>query len=188
MISLLFNRDFYDIANKTNKELAIRSIDCKLELNNDEIGCVIGYIFDLMLIGGPTDEDIQLFKKQSDEKIFSLYKEIGRLEEFKNMVRDGTTNILEIVDEVDYENFVEKNCFTESDYESFLEEYNLEDVSQFAEDHRYVILINEIEIVDSCCNVSEIEVLNSIKETLYFILDISNCIYIDSNYRSLMMS
>ena len=185
MISLLFNRDFYDISNKTNKELAIRSIDSKLVLDGTNIGFVKGYIFDLKLIGGPTEEEEQLFKKQSDEKIFALYKEMGKLEEFKNMVRDGMTNILDFVDENDYEDFVEKNCFTESDYEDFLDEQDLEDVSQYAAEHRYVILINEIEIDDSSCNVSEIDVLDSIKETLFVILNVSDSVFIDSNYNAL---
>jgi len=168
LISLLFNRDFYDISNKTKKELAIRSIDSKLGLDDNNIGFIKGYIFDFKLIGGPTEEDKQLFKKQADEEILAL--------------NDNITNLLEIFDEVDYENFVEKHCFTELDYESFLEANNLEDVSQFAEDHRYVILINEIEITDSSLNVSVREVLDSVKKTLYIICDVPDCIFIDSNY------
>ena len=184
MISLFFNRDFYDISNKTNKKLAIRSIDGNLMHDGKNIGFIKGYIFDLKLIGGPTEEDKQLFKKKSDEEIFASYKEMGKLEEFKDMVRNRMTDILEIVDEEDYQKFIEKHCFTESDYESFLEEYNLEDVSQFADGHRYVILIKEIEITDSSSNASEREVLDSIKEPLYIIFDISDCIFIDSNYNT----
>jgi predicted house-cleaning noncanonical NTP pyrophosphatase (MazG superfamily) len=179
LISLLFNWDFYDCSNKTNKELAIRSINSKLKYEDNEIGYVKGFMFDFKLIGGPKEEDLQLFKKQSDEEIYSCYGD--------NMDRDEMINILDIIDENDYEKFVEKHCFTESDYESFLEEHDLEDVSQFAEDHRYVILIQEINIANSYCNLSEREVLDTIKETLYIIFDVSDCVVINSNYEKVVM-
>ena len=143
MISLLFNGHYYDISNKTNKELAIRSFDSKLICDSNEIGYLKGFSFDFKLIGGPNEEDLQLFKKQSEEKIFASYKDIGKLDEFKNMVRDGMTEILEIIDDGDYANFVEKYCFTEDDYENFLEEQNIEDVNLFGEEYRYVFLFKK---------------------------------------------
>ncbi len=188
MLSLLFNRDFYNSSYNTNKELAIQSIDSKLDYNGNGVGFVRGYIFDFKRIGGPTEDDLKLFKQQSDEKVFAIFKEVGRLEEFKNEVRDRQTDILDIYDEDDYENFIIQHCFTNYDYESFLEEHNLEDVGQFVDKYAHVILIQEIQITESHNNVGESQVIELLKETLVAYLDMTDYVLLDSNYTEVVLS
>lgn len=186
MISVLFNKEFYNIDNKSNKELAIRPIDCKFEHEGLDLGYLKGFIFDLNLIGGPNEEDFRIMKKESDDETYAFYKELGKLEEFNNMVKDNTTDILNFVDEVSNEKYISKNCFTESDYEDFLDENNLDCIFEFANNHRYVILIQESDQFIPGPEVNLITMVTSVKEALNVIFGIGDCIFINSEYKMIL--
>jgi len=188
MLSVLFNKEFYNYEGKSNKELAIRSIDCKFECEGNDVGHLKGFIFDLNLIGGPHEEDLLIMKKESDEETYAFYKEIGKLEEFNNMVRDNDTDILDYIDDAVYENYIMKNCFSESDYEVFLDDNNLNCVFEFANNRRYVVLIREFGKFRSDFGVDLKIMVTTVKESLYAVFGIDDCIFINSDYEMVLAS
>lgn len=121
MISLLFNNEFYKFGHRLPKDNAIRIIDCDILTNGEKKGMIEGFLFDFNYIDcRPDDIDVK-FMETNKANLLGLFEEIGQKEEFLIAIEEGTTELLDIIDEDERHVFYSQYCLDEFEYCDLLE-------------------------------------------------------------------
>lgn len=126
LISLEFNKDFFKLMISEPKEKAFRSVDCFVKTHDTIVGELKGVLLDYNYIFDYYEDLEENFRTKDKEELIAIFENYGKKEEFLLALDEGTTDILDCLDETSYEDYCGKHYLVEEEYYKIIEKYNIE--------------------------------------------------------------
>jgi len=176
MINFLFNNDFYNMFDRTEKDLAVRSIDSKIFWHNFEIGTLSGFLIDFKYINSGNEDTIEEFTLK---EIIEDFEDYGLIDLFNEKYRDNISKD-ELKDDIGYEEY-KKKFFTDYDFDDFLNNYDLQFLYDYENSVRYVVLIRNINLDELKELIHENQVIKLLADNLKKFIDIEDYVILNIN-------